>query len=460
MCVGGGGGLRVCDQIGTNFCLADGEWARWGHRGWARSSGSRRPGAVRSLSSNSYDLLFGRGGVHVRDTTQEMCVRYYYRPSERSWAEATHQVLLLPCPHPTSCLSAGPCSPWRNTPQPSISAPASLHPGPPHCFLTGFLLLLLPTPVSLQTSSPWVAAVDGKALCVPAPTPCPIRIANLFPNIFPLVLLPPAQWLPWFSEHAGIRPPQGLCTCRWVSWKARPLPWDGHGDSLPSMLNCTPSPPALAALLPASPPCHPSPTLPVSFWAGSHWLLLTDTEAGPYLQADLPPVVFLPDSPPILARTQQWGHHRDNGHQGDESSQGGLGGWHCSKEPRASPSPHSQQLEQGGRGGGRQRAEAVPGGWRRWLLSGLSRPLRAAWPPRCLHQTCTSSAIPHLGQHPPATPPEVWVWPGPLPLPQHPPPPYPSNGHRLPSTVSKEGSTWGLQPPNSDSSPFDKGSKY
>ena len=32
VCVGGGG-LRVCDQIGANLCLADGEGAGWGHRG-------------------------------------------------------------------------------------------------------------------------------------------------------------------------------------------------------------------------------------------------------------------------------------------------------------------------------------------------------------------------------------------------------------------------------------------
>ena len=37
VCVRGGGwwwcGRRVCDQIGANLCLADGEGAGWGHRG-------------------------------------------------------------------------------------------------------------------------------------------------------------------------------------------------------------------------------------------------------------------------------------------------------------------------------------------------------------------------------------------------------------------------------------------
>lgn len=55
------------------------------HRGWQySSSGSRRPGGCVLLLISSYCSPFG-GVFSISHPTQEMCIRYYLGPSERSF---------------------------------------------------------------------------------------------------------------------------------------------------------------------------------------------------------------------------------------------------------------------------------------------------------------------------------------------------------------------------------------
>lgn len=152
----------------------------------------------------------------------------------------------------------------------------------------------------------------------------------------------------------------------------------------------------------------------------------------------------------------------DDRHQGDESSQGDWGGGEValcrgSQSFTESPQPAA--------GAGRVRPEEAAGrGCAQelenvaviWAAQTPAGSLTSLLSPRDVHIICLPSSW-SASTSPPCQRSECPREPS---LFLSAPPCLSLSMDCLPSAVSKEGSRWGLQLPNSDSSPFDKGSKY